>query len=183
MPQVCTPPRSLCFRFLSRTLTPTPCALHKFYAYCCARSFIRPPKAIDEELKAAMKLHVVGVMIHGKESDNINLFAALPHLAGDSNLNCECIYRSLRKHYHERGMLPKLHIQVSPTRPQPLLFARSFKLTPPILCRMSSQTYPRAPRAYVLRSSTTPPTTRAVGSSASSPGSSSWATSRRSTSR
>eukprot|EP00965_Chrysotila_dentata_P094776 3134526-Pleurochrysis_carterae.AAC.1 len=50
-----------------------------------------------------MKLHVVGVIFHGGSkneegvnSDLISLFAALPHLAGNSDLNCECLYRALK---------------------------------------------------------------------------------------
>ena len=74
-------------------------------------SFSRPPKCIDKELTNAMKLHVTGVIIHGNP-DNVNVFAALPHLKGDSNLNCECIFRALKKHFSSKGMLPKLHVQV-----------------------------------------------------------------------
>eukprot|EP00965_Chrysotila_dentata_P112895 3730141-Pleurochrysis_carterae.AAC.1 len=50
-------------------------------------SFARTPKAASDELKEAMKLHVVGLIFHGKP-DVTHLFPAAPHLAGNSNLNC-----------------------------------------------------------------------------------------------
>eukprot|EP00965_Chrysotila_dentata_P117011 3867284-Pleurochrysis_carterae.AAC.1 len=85
-----------------------------------ARAFIRPPKAAEDQLKNAMKLHVVGVIFHGGNrneegvnSDLISLLAALPHLAGNSNLNCKCLYRALKYHFEEHGMLPRLHILAS----------------------------------------------------------------------
>ena len=46
-------------------------------------------------------MHIVGVIIHGNP-DRRYFFAVYPHLAGDSNLNLECIRLALladRKHF------------------------------------------------------------------------------------
>ena len=61
-------------------------------------------------LKNAMKLHVVGVTFHGTP-DSVHLFAASPHLAGNSNLNCEALFRAVKAQYEEHGMLPRMHVQ------------------------------------------------------------------------
>eukprot|EP00965_Chrysotila_dentata_P070458 2328366-Pleurochrysis_carterae.AAC.1 len=45
----------------------------------CCPSFTRDPKGTADELKEALKLHVLGLIIHGK-TDNVNLFPAAPHL-------------------------------------------------------------------------------------------------------
>ena len=76
------------------------------------RSFLRPPKGADKLLKDAMKLHVIGMIFHACP-DAVHLFAALPQLAGDSNLNIECMMRALKHDFGENGMLPKLHVQVT----------------------------------------------------------------------
>ena len=76
-----------------------------------AHSFVRNPKNADEELKEALKRHVIGVIFHGTP-DSPHLFYAGPHLAGNSNLNIECLYRSIRHEYSEKGMLPIWHVQV-----------------------------------------------------------------------
>ena len=74
-------------------------------------SWVRNPKEADELLSNAMKLHVIGVIFHGTP-DDVHLFSAAPHLAGNSNLNCETLYRALKAQYSEHGMLPRLHVQV-----------------------------------------------------------------------
>eukprot|EP00965_Chrysotila_dentata_P035089 1167712-Pleurochrysis_carterae.AAC.1 len=84
---------------------------------CFMRSFARTPKLAADELKDAMKLHVVGVVFHGKP-DTPHLFPAAPHLAGNTNLNCESFVRAVRKQFGQTGMLPVLHVQV---RVHPLL--------------------------------------------------------------
>lgn len=76
-----------------------------------AHSFVRNPKSADEELKEAVKLHVIGVIFHGMP-DSVHLFYAGPHLAGNSNLNIEVLYRSIRQQYSEKGMLTIWHVQV-----------------------------------------------------------------------
>eukprot|EP00965_Chrysotila_dentata_P117058 3868594-Pleurochrysis_carterae.AAC.1 len=55
-------------------------------------------------------MHVVGLIVHGNR-DRPHLFAALPHLAGNSNFNCDM--RAVFAEFKETGMLPKLHVQAS----------------------------------------------------------------------
>eukprot|EP00965_Chrysotila_dentata_P086311 2848085-Pleurochrysis_carterae.AAC.1 len=57
-----------------------------------ARSFLRPPHHIEDHLRDAMKLHVAGVIIHGIPFDRVHLFSVAPNLAGNANLNIECLY-------------------------------------------------------------------------------------------
>ena len=71
---------------------------------------MRNPKAADEELKEAVKLHVVGLIFHGTP-DSVHLFYAGPHLAGNSNLNIECIYRAVLHDYKRYGLLSVFHVQ------------------------------------------------------------------------
>ena len=73
-------------------------------------SFARSPKAAEEELKDALKLHVVGLIFH-HNPDVVHLFYAGPHLSGNSNLNIECMYRAMLHEYKEKGMLSTLHCQ------------------------------------------------------------------------
>ena len=80
------------------------------HCLCNRQSFIRNPKAAEEELKEAVKLHVVGLIFHGTP-DTVHLFYAGPHLAGNSNLNIECIYRSIVHDYGVKGMLSIFHCQ------------------------------------------------------------------------
>ena len=80
------------------------------HCLCHRQSFIRNPKAAEEELKEAVKLHVVGLIFHGTP-DTVHLFYAGPHLAGNSNLNIECIYRSILHDYGVKGMLSIFHCQ------------------------------------------------------------------------
>ena len=84
-------------------------------------SFTRNPKNIDGQLKDAMKLHVTGVIFHGRAKDEVHLFACGPNLKGDSNLNIECLYRAISTTFKDKGMLPKLHVQA--------IYMRSFLLT------------------------------------------------------
>lgn len=74
---------------------------------------MRPVKDIDEYLRDAMKLHVAGVIIHGISSDRVHLFSVAPNLAGNANLNIECLYMAFKMEFEERGMLPELHVQVT----------------------------------------------------------------------
>ena len=60
-----------------------------------------------------MKLHVAGVIIHGIPSDRVHLFSVAPNLAGNANLNIECLYMAFKLEFEERGMLPELHVQVN----------------------------------------------------------------------
>eukprot|EP00965_Chrysotila_dentata_P094778 3134559-Pleurochrysis_carterae.AAC.1 len=59
-----------------------------------------------------MTLHVVGVIFHQHSEDVPHLFPAAPHVAGNSNLNCECLVRALRHQYGTSGILPTLHVQL-----------------------------------------------------------------------
>jgi hypothetical protein len=52
----------------------------------------------------------VGLIFHGTP-DTVHLFYAGPHLAGNSNLNIECIYRSIVHDYGVKGMLSIFHCQ------------------------------------------------------------------------
>eukprot|EP00965_Chrysotila_dentata_P003905 127606-Pleurochrysis_carterae.AAC.1 len=71
----------------------------------CPSSFARNPKAAHKELKDAMTMRVVGVIFHGNP-DRAHLFLAAPQVAGNSNLNCECMVRAIVAQFAERGMLP-----------------------------------------------------------------------------
>eukprot|EP00965_Chrysotila_dentata_P206372 6183496-Pleurochrysis_carterae.AAC.1 len=73
-------------------------------------SFCRNPKSAHEELKDAMTMHIVGVIFHGNP-DRAHLFPAAPQLAGNSNLNCECLLRAIVAQFGASGMLPVLHVQ------------------------------------------------------------------------
>ena len=42
-----------------------------------------------------------------------HLFYAHPQLAGNSNLNIECLLRAIFVRFNEKGMLPLLHVQVA----------------------------------------------------------------------
>jgi len=70
----------------------------------------RKPKDIDELLKDTLKLHVTGVIIHGKP-DARYLFYTLPFMPGNANLNLECIRRALVHHLAGLTFRPKLYIQ------------------------------------------------------------------------
>ena len=56
-------------------------------------------------------MHIVGVIIHGKP-DKRYFFVVYPHLAGDSNLNIECIRRALMLYCNETGLRPNLYVMV-----------------------------------------------------------------------
>ena len=58
-------------------------------------------------------MHVVGVIIHG-HPDRRYFFLAYPHLAGDSNLNVECIRMALVQFAKDTGFVlrPNLYIQI-----------------------------------------------------------------------
>ncbi|KAL1530789.1 hypothetical protein AB1Y20_001685 [Prymnesium parvum] len=72
----------------------------------------RKPKDCEELLKNAMKLHVTGIIIHGRP-DKRYLYWSLPFLPGNANLNIECLRRALLKHIGDSGtMKPKLYVQV-----------------------------------------------------------------------
>eukprot|EP00965_Chrysotila_dentata_P108202 3573917-Pleurochrysis_carterae.AAC.1 len=75
--------------------------------------FPRVPKTSGDALKNAMKLHVSSVIIHGIP-DSVHLFACAPNLAGDSNLNCECLYRAIKADYKAKG-----HTSMLITRKKP----------------------------------------------------------------
>lgn len=70
----------------------------------------RRPKDVDSLLKDALKLHVVGLIIHGKP-DKRYLFWSYPYLPGNSNLNLECIRRALLHHLSSLPFRPKLYLQ------------------------------------------------------------------------
>eukprot|EP00965_Chrysotila_dentata_P234886 6200424-Pleurochrysis_carterae.AAC.1 len=53
----------------------------------------RTPKLAADDLKDAMKLHVVGIIFHGKP-DTPHYFPAASHLAGNTNLNDETVLHS-----------------------------------------------------------------------------------------
>eukprot|EP00965_Chrysotila_dentata_P200187 6179848-Pleurochrysis_carterae.AAC.1 len=79
---------------------------------CPNLSCVRSPKAADDELKEAMKLHIIGLIFLGKPDVAHLLFAAL-RLAGYSNLNSECLMRAVQHQYGQTGMLPLLHVQAN----------------------------------------------------------------------
>ena len=54
----------------------------------------RWPKDAERYIKHVLTLHVCGVLIHG-EPDQRYLFPASQQLAGNSNLNIECMRRAL----------------------------------------------------------------------------------------
>ena len=56
-------------------------------------------------------MHIVGVIIHGNP-DKRYFFVVYPHLAGDSNLNVECIRLALHQHFKETGLRPNLYVVV-----------------------------------------------------------------------
>ena len=58
-----------------------------------------------------LPMHIIGVIIHGKP-DKRYFFVAYPHLAGDSNLNLECIRLALRQHFGDAGLPPNLYVVV-----------------------------------------------------------------------
>lgn len=70
----------------------------------------RKPKDIDPFLRDVLKLHVTGVIIHGKP-DKRFLFWALPYLPGNANLNIECLRRALVHHLSGLSFKPKLYLQ------------------------------------------------------------------------
>eukprot|EP00965_Chrysotila_dentata_P183613 6063077-Pleurochrysis_carterae.AAC.1 len=57
-----------------------------------------------------MKFHVAGVIIHARPSAHVHLFSVTPNVAGNGNLNCECLYRALKHTSKQSGMLPTLHM-------------------------------------------------------------------------
>lgn len=71
----------------------------------------RRPKDAEPLLKEALKLHITGVIIHGKP-DKRFLFWSLPHLPGNANLNLECLRRALVHHLASMSFRPKLYIQI-----------------------------------------------------------------------
>lgn len=67
----------------------------------------RLPKDITGDIaEHLLVMHVVGVIIHGNP-DKRYFFLAYPHLAGDSNLNMECIRLALEQ-YRKDMNLPNL---------------------------------------------------------------------------
>lgn len=70
----------------------------------------RQPKDLDPLLSDALKLHVTGVIIHGRP-DARYLFWALPFMPGNANLNLECVRRALVHHLRELSFRPKLYLQ------------------------------------------------------------------------
>ena len=56
-------------------------------------------------------MHIVGVIIHGNP-DRRYFFVVYPHLAGDSNLNLECIRLALVQFCKETGFRPNLYVMV-----------------------------------------------------------------------
>ena len=71
----------------------------------------RKPKDADELLKECVKLHLTGVIIHGRP-DKRYMFCSLPYMPGNANLNIECIRRALLHHLSRGSFKPKLYIQV-----------------------------------------------------------------------
>lgn len=71
----------------------------------------RKPKDCEELLKDTLKLHLTGVIIHGRP-DKRYMFWSLPYLPGNGNLNIECIRRALVHHLGGTTLKPKLYIQV-----------------------------------------------------------------------
>eukprot|EP00965_Chrysotila_dentata_P083805 2766211-Pleurochrysis_carterae.AAC.4 len=69
------------------------------------------PKPETDEIKEAIKFHIVGLIFHGKP-DVAHLSPALPHLADNSNLNCECFMQAFRQQYGQSDMLPLLRVQL-----------------------------------------------------------------------
>jgi hypothetical protein len=54
----------------------------------------RKPKDVDALLSDVLKLHITGVIIHGRP-DARYIFYSYPHLPGNANLNIECVRRAL----------------------------------------------------------------------------------------
>ena len=70
----------------------------------------RKPKDVDELLKDVLKLHVTGIIIHGRP-DKRYVYWSYQHLKGNANLNIECMRRALAHALHTLGFRPKLHVQ------------------------------------------------------------------------
>lgn len=70
----------------------------------------RKPKDIDNLLKDVLKLHITGVIIHGKP-DARYIFWSLPFLPGNANLNLECLRRALVHFLRTLTFRPKLYLQ------------------------------------------------------------------------
>eukprot|EP00965_Chrysotila_dentata_P162438 5364796-Pleurochrysis_carterae.AAC.2 len=51
-----------------------------------------------------------GVINHGS-ADSVHTFPVAPNLAGNANLNCECLCRAIKADFQEKGILPQLHLQ------------------------------------------------------------------------
>lgn len=70
----------------------------------------RKPKDIDNLLKDVLRLHVTGVIIHGKP-DARYIFWSLPFMPGNANLNLECLRRALVYFLRNLTFRPKLYLQ------------------------------------------------------------------------
>lgn len=70
----------------------------------------RKPKDLDILLKDVLKLHITGVIIHGKP-DKRFLFCSWPFLPGNANLNIECLRRAFLHALAGMTFRPKLYIQ------------------------------------------------------------------------
>lgn len=70
----------------------------------------RKPKDVEPLLKEVLKLHVTGIIIHGKP-DKRFVFWALPFLPGNANLNLECLRRAMVHHLGSSPLKPKLYLQ------------------------------------------------------------------------
>jgi hypothetical protein len=72
--------------------------------------FARAPKDVDGDMQNAFLVHIVGVIIHGRP-DSRYFFAASQQLAGDSNLNLECLRRALFMKADGKPLRRKIFLQ------------------------------------------------------------------------
>lgn len=70
----------------------------------------RAPKDVEPLMRDTLKMHVTGVIIHGKP-DKRFIFWSLPWMAPNANLNIECLRRALVHHLSSLPMKPKLYLQ------------------------------------------------------------------------
>ena len=70
----------------------------------------RKPKDVDALLSDVLKLHITGVIIHGRP-DARYIFYSYPHLPGNANLNIECVRRALLHYLRDKPFRPKLYFQ------------------------------------------------------------------------
>lgn len=85
------------------------CTLHRSPPLIAPRGG-RVPKDVADEAKDALKLHVAGVIVHGRP-DKKFMFWGLPHMPGNANLNIETVRRSLNLAFPGLGFRLNLHIQ------------------------------------------------------------------------